>query len=257
MFVDVFFILKLLTMIEKDESQISAFYDDLSVRQKHVGINHRHLSIMKWCEELGLKPKHKVLELGCGIGTVSELLLRYLSTSGSLLAIDISERNIKVAKKRLPSKYKNANFILGDVLKLELNEKYDLILLPDVLEHIPSEKHLKLFLKLRDCLYETGFILIHIPDRLYQEWLMKNKKNKMQIIDQALYIRDLSQIMQEAGLKIVFLKSCSIYHKGFEYQVLKVVHQGISKYQFRENPWADSKYRRAKKRIQYLLRGFK
>ena len=238
-------------------SHVSEIYNDFANKQTRVGINHRHLIIIKWCEEFGLKTTHNVLELGSGIGTVSELLLRYLSSLGSLIVTDISEKNIKIAKKKLLRKYKNVSFLLGDVLKLKFSSKFDLVLLPDVLEHIPLEKHLKLFLKLKDCLSENGFILIHIPDPSYQEWLMKNNSHEMQIIDQAIHLKGLSQIIEEAGLKIVFLKSYSIYNKGFEYQVLKVVHQIKSSYNLRQYPRSDSSFRRVKKVIKYLLRGFK
>lgn len=53
---------------------IKKFYDEYTVKQVRVGINHRHLSIQRFLERFGLIKNSKVLEVGCGIGTVSELM---------------------------------------------------------------------------------------------------------------------------------------------------------------------------------------
>jgi len=59
------------------------FYDKYVERQKHHGVNERHLGILKKAIKHGLKPHSDALEIGCGIGTQTELLIKHLK-KGSL-----------------------------------------------------------------------------------------------------------------------------------------------------------------------------
>jgi trans-aconitate 2-methyltransferase len=117
-------------------STVAEFYDDFSSVQTQTGINHRHISVAFHLEKAGLRKTDKVLEVGCGIGTVSQLILRYLAYSGTLLAVDISSKSIDLAKKR-NAKYSNANFEVHDLTKHSVSGRFNAIVLPDVLEHIP------------------------------------------------------------------------------------------------------------------------
>ena len=82
-----------------------------------------------------------VLELGCGFGRITQLLLTNYNNITEYLAVDISPDQIENAKSLLSST-KLANnqvkldFLVSDIQSLRLDKEYDLVLLSEVLLHI-------------------------------------------------------------------------------------------------------------------------
>lgn len=79
------------------EQKVAQFYDEFANNQIKIGVNSRHLSIIDKLIQSGLKPHHRVLEIGCGIGTVSHLIAKK-TPKGKVLAVDISPKSIDQAK---------------------------------------------------------------------------------------------------------------------------------------------------------------
>ncbi|MBK6267010.1 class I SAM-dependent methyltransferase [Marivirga sp. S37H4] len=238
-------------------SEVSKFYDEFSKEQFQRGINNRHLSIQYHLEKFGLQPNFKVLEIGCGIGTVSELLARFLSSEGSLHAVDISEQSIELARQRL-SKYNNVKCEVKDLTKESINNEFDVIVLPDVIEHIPLELHQSFFSNLKKLLKLDGFIFIHIPHPNFLEWHVKIKDDRLQIIDQPIYTNELCNVIYPLNFYIHQLISYSIYTVENDYQIIilknkpkEIDTENMPKY------FQLSFKRRLKNKIKYILRGFK
>jgi SAM-dependent methyltransferase len=85
-----------------------------------------------------------VLELGCGFGRITQLLLTNYSDITEYLAVDISPHQIENAKSLLSStKLTNKvklDFLVSDIQSLKLDKEYDLVILSEVLLHIlPTE----------------------------------------------------------------------------------------------------------------------
>ena len=82
-----------------------------------------------------------VLELGCGFGRITQLLLTNYNNITEYLAVDISPDQIENAKSLLSST-KLANnqvkldFLVSDIQSLRLDKEYDLVILSEVLLHI-------------------------------------------------------------------------------------------------------------------------
>lgn len=204
-----------------DNKDVISFYDKYSSRQQRIGVNKRHDSIFSLLKEKGLKPNHCVLELGCGIGTFTSLIIPYLK-QGEILAIDISDKSIEIAKQSYHST--NTEFIAADATTYNFEGRtFDVIILPDVLEHIPIELHNDLFSKLQSVLKERGFIFIHIPNPYYLEWCETNKPQDLQVIDQPIKTDVLIENTYKNNLFIEELKSYSIWveDKDYQYIVLK------------------------------------
>lgn len=238
-------------------SEVVKFYDEFTELQTQVGINNRHISIIEHLEKSGLRPNDKVLEIGCGIGTVSELILRYLSPSGYLQSIDISPKSIELAKQRLV-KYKNVVVEVRDIFREPITDKFNVIVLPDVIEHIPIELHHQLFNRIADMLLIDGFVFIHIPHPNNLEWLIKNKEKGLQIIDQPIFTDTLCKVIYPLGFYIHYLKSYSIYTNDNDYQIIvlkkKPQQQNLDRLPSYFNI---SVAKRIRKKIEYVLRGFK
>ncbi|MGD9991915.1 MAG: class I SAM-dependent methyltransferase [Salinivirgaceae bacterium] len=201
------------------------YYNKYVERQQRIGVNARHHSIMQKLIDAGLLKHHKVLEIGCGIGTQSGLILKYLSPTGALISYDLSEKSIEIAQKKY-SKHKNVQFICADLTEYNIEGAFDVIVLPDVIEHIPLEKHPILFDKLRKVLKLDGFMFIHIPFPFYQDWLHKNRPELLQIIDQPVHLSLLSDNLTQSGFFIQELKNYSVFTKPYDYQyiVCKPLH---------------------------------
>ena len=85
-----------------------------------------------------------VLELGCGFGRITQLLLSNYSNITEYLAVDISPDQIENAKSLLSStklpNHVKLNFIVSDIQSLDLDKQYELVILSEVLLHIlPTE----------------------------------------------------------------------------------------------------------------------
>ena len=87
-------------------------------------------------ENLHLKKGDKVLDVGCGYGyLVQSLIQRGIDAQG----IDISDHAITVAKDASPSHSENFHLLKSpEILSLFPDKHFDVVILKDVLEHIPE-----------------------------------------------------------------------------------------------------------------------
>ena len=198
--------------------EISDYYDNYKFKQINEGINIRHRTIFRNLKKHGLKPHHNVLEIGCGIGTVTKLIAKH-ATKGKILGLDISRESINYANKIFKNK-KNISFISADFTDVELNQQFDFIVLPDVLEHIPIEKHNTLFKNLMKHSHTNTIIFINIPSSHYQIYIQDNKPELNQIIDQTIEANELISNAYDAGFVLIKFYTYSLYFKEGDYQYI-------------------------------------
>jgi len=74
-----------------------------------------------------------ILDLGCGGGLTSEPLARL---GAKVTGIDFIKKNIHIAKDHAKLSKLKIDYIQGDVNKISINKKFDVILALEVLEHI-------------------------------------------------------------------------------------------------------------------------
>lgn len=213
-------------------NKVAEFYDNYSVKQLKAGVHKRHISIKDWLVDSGLRPDSKILELGCGIGTVTSLILPLLNKDGRMLAVDISPESISIAKQKL-SHFPQAQFLCSDVIDLDLTkEEFDFIILPDVLEHIPMEVHDQLFKALSTACSRETLILIHIPFPHYLQHLIDSEVKTLQIIDQPLFTDKLLKSIYNNGFYLHFLTTYSIWVKECDAQLLILKQTPKSEYNY-------------------------
>ena len=82
-----------------------------------------------------------VLELGCGYGRITKLLLtKFPNMIKEYLAVDLSPHQIENAKEYVGSNNNKLTFSVSDIQSFDTNKKYDLVILSEVLLHVlPSE----------------------------------------------------------------------------------------------------------------------
>ena len=198
-------------------NQTTAFYDSFLPGKQP---NKRHTRIVQWLVQFGIRSGDQVLEIGCGPGSVSGMLASQILKSGSLLSIDISPARIERARK-LYGHLKHVTFEVADITADWLpGQSFDVIFLPDVLEHIPIKKHFNLFLKLKKYLNPGGFIMVHIPDPMNLLTIGQKQPGKLQPVDQPLFLTSLAYMFEDAGLYVTHLQSYRVWKKVVEYQVI-------------------------------------
>lgn len=102
-----------------------------------------------------------VLEIGCGEGGN---LKPFVDMGCQVTGIDISEGKIRAAEMLFAEHplRKNLTFILEDIYKVNhLNQKFDLIILRDVIEHIPQQERFLPFI--RQFLKPDGCVFVAFP----------------------------------------------------------------------------------------------
>ena len=191
---------------------VAIFYDRFNtVDLQKIGVNIRHRTILKNLIKSGLKNNANVLEIGCGIGTVTQLISKYLS-HGKIVAVDISPESIETAKQ-LNKSLNNIEFLVSDMSNFHHRTKFDFVVLPDVLEHIPVENHKTLFKTIREHIHIDSTIFINIPNPPYLRWVHKNRPELLQIIDQPLSTQELLNNVYPNDL---YLHSLNVYSLAFE-----------------------------------------
>ena len=197
------------------KEQVKEYYDTFKEHQKQLGINIRHRTIFKNLKSAGLKPNSNVLEIGCGIGTVSNLILKFI-TEGSFVGLDISPESINMAKN-FNAFHKKAEFMVNDMSNFTHKTKFDFVVFPDVLEHIPVEQHANIFETVSKLTTRDAVILINIPEPNYLNWVRENDPKKLQIIDQSLSMQDLLNNVYPYGFKLYSMNPYSLHYDVNDY----------------------------------------
>jgi trans-aconitate 2-methyltransferase len=201
-----------------ESSEIREFYDDYVERQGAVGINDRHRAIMSWLEQAGMEPGQRVLEIGCGIGTLTQLLVEAVGARGHVTAVDISPRSVETARQRIGAS-PNLELVAADVVETVLPGRFDVVVLPDVIEHIPLEQHPALFGRVAAWLDGSGFALMNYPSPHYLAWCHVHRPDLLQVVDQPIHADALTANAYPHGLYLDFLKTYSIWIEEGDYVI--------------------------------------
>ena len=90
----------------------------------------------------GITPFSTVLEVGCGFGRITKLILSNFSENREYIVTDLSADQINEAEKYVSDlrSSRPLRFIVSDIQSLDLKNKYDLVLASEVLMHVlPSD----------------------------------------------------------------------------------------------------------------------
>lgn len=154
----------------------------LKLALKLHSFSYKLISYLAIKNEGGLHPKHRligyheffsanvgpndrVLDIGCGNGSLAKDVAKYAK---SVTGIDIDEQLIAKAKRKNPAP--NLEYKVGDVTRDLSNEKFDVIIMSNVLEHIDKRVE---FLKSIKPLANKFLFRVPMIDR---EWVTLYKR---------------------------------------------------------------------------------
>lgn len=198
--------------------EIAEFYDQHGHKMNDSGVHSRHWAIYDWLKTIPrISHAKQILEIGAGPGQVTWLLSK-AAKNAKILAVDISKGSIELARKNLKGLGERVDFLVSDMVGFESDLRFDFVMMPDVLEHIPEEQHPALFQILDSCMTPGALIGIHLPDRQYLDSVRKNRPELLQIVDQSISTSSLAASLKGTDLEIV---ECARYPIGmapFEYR---------------------------------------
>lgn len=183
-----------------DSSDVKGFYNAFSdevLLEDFRRVNLRQEAIKELCGRY-VSEGSRVLEIGCGVGIVAAHLKHVVD---GYLGIDISERNVEIARKYVRDS--RFEFKVLDVIEqsndLSFYGLFDVVILPDVIEHIPKDRYEDLFTVIERQLSPSGVVLFTFPSPEYQEYLKANEPSALQVIDETVELDDL---LRHTSLKV-------------------------------------------------------
>ncbi len=105
-----------------------------------------------------LPKKGRIIDLGCGVGC-TDIYLALKEKELRILGIELDAGRVRVARKA-SERIENLRFETGDITRQEVLPACDVILLVDVLHHIPRKAHYPLIDKCYASLPKGGMLIV-------------------------------------------------------------------------------------------------
>lgn len=137
----------------------------------------------------------KVLDVGCWSGQIEKLAVK---DAKEIVGIDPGEDAIKFARRQIPK----ARFIVGTIDNIPFkNNSFDVVLLLEVLEHIPKDTELAGLKEINRVLKENAFLLLTTPNNNFFSIL---SDPAFFLIGHRHYSEDkLREFLEESGFEII------------------------------------------------------
>ena len=182
--------------MHKDKNYIKDYFDLLSAKRDKLKKRNKfyHSSIEKYYQYL-IPKGSRVLEIGCGTG---DLLYSVSPSYG--VGIDFSESMVKIANEKYPA----LKFISQDAESLDLEEKFDYIILSDVIGLLWDVQ--KVIRNLRKVSDKSTRIIINSYNYLWHSLLSVGEKLKLKTKDPTqnwLSLQDIISLLELEGFQII------------------------------------------------------
>jgi ubiquinone biosynthesis O-methyltransferase len=161
---------------------LTFFYDDYHQKNKNdffdkyiTENNFTYFLIIRALKKIEARANGslaKVLDLGCGVGTIALFLAR---RGYEVVGVDISPQAIKIAEHfRKSKKIKNISFVQGSAETVTVAKSFDMAVCSEVIEHVPNDD--ALLKNIHKHLRKNGYLLLTTPSQaapLYRLGLLK------------------------------------------------------------------------------------
>ncbi|MBL7081602.1 MAG: class I SAM-dependent methyltransferase [Candidatus Omnitrophica bacterium] len=152
--------------------------DNEGYREYAEGLeSHIHHKFSRVLEITQPSKGDNILDVGCGRG---ELIYYCAQRGANVFGIDYSKAAIEIAKqtiKKLPEELQYlAKAEIGDIVKYSFQEKYDIIFMVDIVEHMHDWQLREVFKKITGILNDRGRLIITTPNYYYDKYLFYIKR---------------------------------------------------------------------------------
>jgi 2-polyprenyl-3-methyl-5-hydroxy-6-metoxy-1,4-benzoquinol methylase len=200
---------------EVSRSAAQTYYEDFALavgRRDWLRPNLRHVQLRGMVDEL-LRGRSglRILDVGCGAGVMTHHLSRY----GTALGIDFSGPAIELARRLAPE----AAFRVASLEDLG-EERFDLITVFDVMEHIPLAERPAFVAGLAARLEGDGLVVASTPHPAFTLHKRATDEAHLQIIDEAVEIGDVVEEAESAGLQLLRYEAYDVFAGSPEYQLM-------------------------------------
>ncbi|MBS3078618.1 methyltransferase domain-containing protein [Candidatus Pacearchaeota archaeon] len=157
----------------------------------HTGLRERERQIRDFIKN----GKVNALDAGCGIGLYS---FEIAKNGHSVTGIDLERNKIETARKISNKIGAKVNFIEGDLTNLKINEKFDLILCSEVIEHIIDDY--RVIENLSKIMNKNARLIITVPRISEKSWKIDYKK--FGHVRPGYREEELKTMLEKYGLKV-------------------------------------------------------
>ncbi|WP_455672638.1 class I SAM-dependent methyltransferase [Phocaeicola sp.] len=212
-------------------------------------------------KHIQLKPETNILEIGCGEGGN---LLPFARQGCKVTGIDRAKSRIEQAKEFFHSARCEGTFIATDFLDMKAEEygKFDLILIHDVIEHVPDKKrfiqHIRQFLT-PDSLIFWGFPAWQMPFGGHQQICRSRFVSHLPFIH-LLPSPVYRTLIQSCGIdssELMEIKQCKVTIEAFERLMKENDYVVIDRVLWFINPHYKQKFRLNPRKLYPWMAHFK
>ncbi|HUD44025.1 MAG TPA: class I SAM-dependent methyltransferase [Patescibacteria group bacterium] len=150
--------------------------------------------------------KLKILDIGAGYGFIEEIIQkRHIKVK--LFGNDISGAAINNLKKRFRGTFK-----IESIYNMNYkNDYFDVVLLLEVLEHIPPSRTLKILSKINKLIKKDGYFILSVPMNEGLEYMKTNKNGHVRV-----YTRDIIfSELKISGFEVINYKEFYAFNKFY------------------------------------------
>lgn len=194
-------------------NSVKDYYDKFSPRfiNDLVAGNARVKQQLRFFAEAIPSSTARILVIGCGSGEGAYSIAKSIARNAKVVALDISSENITMAKALF--RHDNITYLELDVLSGGIEGKWDVIVLPDVYEHIPLAGRRSLHEKINDLLDDRGKVILTVPSPAHQDCL-RRKGEGLQIIDEDVTLEDLVCMAGEVVAELTYFVYVSVWNSN-------------------------------------------
>jgi len=187
-----------------ETDSVRSYYDDFidHLLYDRLRLNPRHVVIGRLLRRY-VPRGGSVLDLGCGIGITSEIARR---RAARVVAVDLAPRLIEYAAKTVPS----VQFEVGDIVSLRLAERFDVVCLFDVMEHVPTARWADLWETVEIHLAEQGRVIVTVPHPAATIETEEVNAGARQIIEEVVSPAELIAGAEKRGLVILEMRTYGV-----------------------------------------------
>lgn len=199
-----------------DNTDAAAFYDDFLDRRMVNYRLHGNPRLDEATEFLipHLRPDSRVLEVGCGIGIVTEALARR-ARRGHVWATDLSAKNIAYAERTVRPRNISWSTIdlLADphALRAWVPDPVNVVVMVDVFEHIPKGCRRQLMESINLVAASDFSLLLTFPSAEYQGHLYRELPEELQPVDETVSATDLESLGVDFDLRLVYWQTKDVW----------------------------------------------